>query len=105
MSRRGYQVKVGKTGSALMVRVTPRARKDEITGILGNGTIKVRLTAPPVEGKANESLIRFLAEVLDVSMTKIEIIGGVTARDKLLSVIGLDAETAQRRIMNYLAKE
>jgi len=105
MSQRGYQVKVGKTGFALRIRVTPRARKNEISGILGDGTIKVRLTAPPVEGKANEALIRFLAEVLDVSTTKIEIIGGVTARDKLVSLIGLDAETAQWRIMNYLARE
>ena len=105
MGQRGYQVKVGKTGFALRIRVTPRARKNEISGILGDGTIKVRLTAPPVEEKANEALIRFLAEVLDVSTTKIEIIGGVTARDKLVSLIGLDAETAQWRIMNYLARE
>ena len=105
MGQRGYQVKVGKTGFALRIRVTPRARKNEISGILGDGTIKVRLTAPPVEGKANEALIRFLAEVLDVSTSKIEIIGGVTARDKLVSLIGLDAETAQWRIMNYLARE
>ena len=105
MSRRGVQAKVGKTGYVLMVRVTPRARKNEITGILVDGTIKVRLTAPPVEGKANEALISFLAEVLDIPTTKIEIIGGVTARNKRVSLIGLDAETAQRKIMNYLAKE
>ncbi|OGO72914.1 MAG: hypothetical protein A2Z49_10695 [Chloroflexi bacterium RBG_19FT_COMBO_56_12] len=104
MSRRD-QVKVGKTGFVLIVRVTPRARKNEITGILGDGMVKVRLTAPPVEGKANEALIRFLARVLDVSTTKIEIVGGVTGRDKLVSLIGLDAETAQRRIISYLARE
>jgi uncharacterized protein (TIGR00251 family) len=105
MSRRGNQVKAGKTGSALRIRVTPRARKNEISGILGDGTIKVRLTAPPVEGKANEALIRFLAEVLEVSTTKIEIIGGGTARIKLVSLIGFDIETAQLRILNYLARE
>jgi len=104
MSRRD-QVKVGKTGFVLIVRVTPRARKNEITGILGDGMVKVRLTAPPVEGKANEALIRFLARILDVSTTKIEIVGGVTGRDKLVSLIGLDAETAQRRIISYLARE
>ena len=69
------------------------------------GTIKIRLTAPPVEGKANESLIRFLSEVLDVSLFKIEIVRGGKGRDKLLAVDGLDVETAQRRIEAYLTKK
>jgi uncharacterized protein len=88
----------GKRGAALAIRVTPRARKNEITGILDNGTIKVRLTAPPVEGKANEALIAFLAGVLGVAESKIEIVAGKTGHDKLVSILDLDAETVNARI-------
>lgn len=94
-----------KAGSVLTVRITPRARNNEITEILDDGTIKIRLTAPPVEGKANESLIKFLAEVLIISATEIEIFGGRRRRDKLIAVEGLDAETAQQRIEAYLARK
>ena len=91
----------GQSGAALAIRVMPRASKNEIADIQSDGTIKIRLTAPPVDGKANAALVEFLAEVLDIPRSKIEIIAGATGRDKLVSVLDLDAETASERILRY----
>ena len=100
MHRRGAKLQRGRSGAALAIRVTPRARKNEIAQVLEDGTIKVRLTAPPIEGKANEALLQFLSEVLGVATNRIEIIAGMTGSDKLVSVEDLDPETAQERILS-----
>lgn len=97
-----FKLHSGKRGAALAVRVTPRARKNEISEILEDGTIKIRLTAPPVEGKANQALIEFLSEILDVPARKIEIVAGETGRDKLVTVLDLDADTLNQRIADLL---
>jgi uncharacterized protein (TIGR00251 family) len=60
------------------------------------GGIKVRLTAPPVDGAANEALVRFLAEALSVPKTRIEIISGQTSRDKVVRVSGVSEEDVRR---------
>jgi uncharacterized protein len=88
----------GQMGAAIAVRVIPRASKNEIVEIGENGTIKIRLTAPPVEGQANKALIEFLADLLGVSKSKIEIIGGETGRDKLVSILGIDADSVHQKI-------
>ena len=103
MSGRKYHLHSGKKGAAVAIRVTPRASHNEITEIQSDGTIKIRLTAPPVEGKANEELLKFLAEVLDISRSKLEIVAGETGRDKLVSILDLDAETVHERIIKHLA--
>lgn len=92
----------GRRGAALAIRVTPRAKRNQIVEILPDDTIKIRLTAPPVEGKANEALIAFLAEVLDVPRSHVEIIAGDTGRDKLVSIMDLDSVEAQARILKRL---
>ncbi|MBX3049083.1 MAG: DUF167 domain-containing protein [Anaerolineales bacterium] len=92
----------GRRGAALAIRVTPRAKRNQIVEILPDDTIKIRLTAPPVEGKANEALIAFLAEVLDVPRSHIEIIAGDTGRDKLVTIMDLDSVEAQARILKRL---
>lgn len=102
MNSRKLSLHDGSRGAALAIRVTPRARKNEISEILSDGTVKIRVTAPPVDGKANEALIEFLAEVLDVSAREIEIVAGATGRKKLVSILGIDAETVQRRILKQL---
>src|SRR3990172_8175653 len=102
MAKNPRRLSEGKRGAALAIRVTPRARKNEIVEILADQTIKVRLTAPPVEGKANEALIEFLAKVLDVPRSKVEIIAGASGRDKLVSILDLDSGEAQARIQKYL---
>jgi uncharacterized protein (TIGR00251 family) len=85
-----------------VVRVTPRASKNEIVDILSDGTIKVHLTAPPVEGKANEALLKFLAKVLDVPLKQFDLVAGVNGRNKLITVIDLDADTLHKKIMDHI---
>ncbi len=92
----------GRKGAALAVRVTPRSSKNEISEIQSDGTIKIRLTAPPVDGKANKALIEFLADVLDLAPSKLEIVAGESARDKLVVVLDLDPDTVNERILNYI---
>jgi uncharacterized protein len=92
----------GKKGAALAIRVTPRASRNEIAEILSDGTVRIRLTAPPAEGKANEALVDFLAEVLNVPRSHIEIVAGITGRDKLVSVLDLDTETVHQKILQQL---
>jgi uncharacterized protein (TIGR00251 family) len=82
--------------------VTPRASHNEIVEILADGSVKIRLTAPPVEGQANDALVAFLAQVLDVAPSKIEIVAGSTGRDKLVSVLDMDVETIQEKILAHL---
>lgn len=94
----------GRGGSAIAVRVTPRSNKDEVDKILGDGTIKIKLTAPPVQGKANKALIKFLAEILDVKQSQIEIIAGEKGRNKLITVYDLDSEIVNQRIQATLTK-
>ncbi len=92
----------GRRGAALAIRVTPRARRNEIVEVLADQTIKVRLTAPPVEGKANEALMEFLAKILGVSRSRIEIVAGITGRDKLVSIIDMESVEAQALILKEL---
>jgi uncharacterized protein (TIGR00251 family) len=102
MSDRKFNLHDGKKGSALAVRVTPRASRNEIVEMLEDGTIKVRIAAPPADNEANETLIDFLAEVLGVPKSRLDIVAGVTGRDKLISVVDMDAETAHQRIVAHL---
>ncbi len=81
------------------VRVTPHAKRDEIAGAAG-GVLRVKLTAPPVEGAANEALIKFLAERLGVRASQVEILSGRTARAKMVRVEGLTAAEAHRRLQS-----
>jgi uncharacterized protein (TIGR00251 family) len=103
MEPRQYHMHGGKKGAALAIRVTPRASHNEIVEVLSDGTVKIRLTAPPVEGKANEALISFLADVLDVKTSSIEIVAGASGRDKLVSILDLDASTVHKKILEHLA--
>lgn|SRR5512144_2000083 len=102
MSKRDFHLHGGRMGSAIAVRVTPRASRNKIVEILADGTIKIHIAAPPVDGEANEVLIRFLAEVLNVPKSRLEIVAGESGRDKLISVLDMDAETVQQRLVAYM---
>lgn len=97
-----YRLHDGRKGAAIAIRVTPRASKNEIVQVMGDGTIKIRLTAPPVEGKANKALIKFLADIFDVPKSRIEIVAGHTGRDKLISILDADADAVQNIILANL---
>lgn len=102
MSDRKFRLHGGQKGSALAVRVTPRASRNEIVEMLDDGTIKVRLAAPPADNEANRALIEFLADILGVPKSRLDIVAGITGRDKLIAVLDMDAETAHQRIVAHL---
>lgn len=102
MTDRQFKLHGGQRGSALAVRVTPRASRNEIVEVLDDGTIKVRLATPPADNEANEALINFLAEILGVPKSQLEIVAGEVGRDKLVSVVDMDVETAHQRILAHL---
>ena len=101
MSRK-YDFHDGKRGSALAVRITPRASRNQIVGVLNDGTIKVHLAAEPSDDKANVELVGFLAEVLGVPKSRVEIVAGASGRDKLVSVLDMDVETVHQRVLAHL---
>ena len=98
MARRNVKLHDGQRGIALAIRVVPRARKNEIAELMTDGTIKIRLKAPPVEGKANRELIRYLSKILKVPQKKIEIVAGETKRNKIVTILDMDQNTVQERI-------
>jgi len=103
MADRKFNLHDGRRGSALAVRVTPRASRNEIVDLLDDGTIKIRIAAPPADGEANEALIKFLAEILGVSKSRLDIVAGAAGRDKLIAVLDMDVETAHSRIVAYMS--
>ena len=92
----------GLKRSVLTVRLTPRAKKNEIVEILNDGTVKIHVTAPPVNGQANEVLLKFLGHVLGVARSQLEIVAGATGRNKMISVIDMDSGTVHKKIINSL---
>lgn len=78
-----------KDGSLLLsVYVQPGASKSEIVGP-HNGSLKIRIHSPPVDGKANEALVQFLAKTLGVSKRSVEVIKGLTQRNKTVKLVGV----------------
>ncbi len=84
-------------GCLLLVRVIPRASREAIAG-LENGALKVRLTAPPVEGAANAALIKLLAGALKLPKGRLSIVSGQRSRHKRVAVEGLEPAEAARRL-------
>jgi uncharacterized protein (TIGR00251 family) len=78
-----------KDGIIIQVRVIPRSSKKQIAGVEGNA-IKIKLTAPPVEGAANEQLIELLSEILNTKKGNIEILKGDSSRYKTVKIKGVD---------------
>lgn len=85
------------TGVRLSIRVQPKASRNEVIGTHGD-QIRLRLTAPPVEGAANEALVRFLAELFGVGRPSVRIVAGHSSRSKVVEVAGLGIEEAGRRL-------
>jgi uncharacterized protein (TIGR00251 family) len=85
------------TGIVLRVRVQPRASRTDVVGLHGEA-LKVRLTAPPVDGAANEALIRFLAERLGIARAGVRVVSGAGGRLKVVEVTGVGPDEAWRRL-------
>ncbi len=99
---RTFKLHDGQRGAALTVRVTPRARRTEVAGILEDGTLRIRVTAPPLEGRANTALVDYLAEVLGIRKSRIEIVAGEKGLDKIVSITGMAAQEVQRRLQAWI---
>jgi uncharacterized protein (TIGR00251 family) len=85
------------SGVTFAIRVHPRAKKNAITGKVGDA-LKVALTAPPVDGKANEACVEFFAKLLKVPRPSVSIAAGQTSRNKVIRVVGLSAEEIRHRL-------
>src|SRR6266704_7097569 len=83
-----------------LVRVQPRASKDEIAGEMG-GALKVRLRAPAVEDRANEALVEFLAQLLKTSRSAVRILSGERSRTKRIEIHGV----TQQQILALLVQD
>lgn len=70
----------------IKIRVLPRSSKNEIMGEMADGTLKVKLTAAPVDGAANEALIKLLADHFDCARSKIKFVRGQTNKNKLIEI-------------------
>jgi uncharacterized protein len=93
-----FNITDASRGAAFTVRIVPKANRTEIVGIQEDGTIKIRLMAPPVEGEANEELIHFLAEFLGVKDSQVEILAGANSRKKLITVLNISSDDVEAKV-------
>ena len=84
-------------GVTFAVKVHPRAKKNAISGEVGDA-LKLSITAPPTDGKANRACVEFLAKLLKVPRSSITIASGQTGRNKVICVAGLSVEEVRKRI-------
>jgi uncharacterized protein (TIGR00251 family) len=84
-------------GATFQVKVQPRAKKNAIVGEVGEA-LKLALTAPPIEGRANQACIAFLAELLNVPRSSVTIATGQSSRNKVIRVAGMTAKQVQERL-------
>jgi len=89
-----------ESGVVFTIKVQPRAKKNAITGELGEA-LKLSLTAPPIEGRANEACIEFFANLLKVPRSSVTIASGQTGRRKVIRVAGLTAEELRKRLSSH----
>jgi len=89
-------------GCILSVRVHPGAKRNAIAGTHADA-LKISLTTPPTDGRANAALIAFLAKRLDIPRLSIELISGATSRSKTLRLTGITTLEAQARLLSALA--
>jgi uncharacterized protein (TIGR00251 family) len=85
-------------GALLAVKLQPRASKNEIVGVMGN-ELRIKVTAPPVNAAANESLLKLLADKLECPRGRVELVRGHTSRHKVIKLHGLDAQLAAARLI------
>jgi len=90
------------TGATFKVRVQPGASKNEIVGVQEDA-LRVRISAPPVEGKANKALVQFLAEQLAVKRSQVEILNGHATRRKTIHVIGEGIQKKLKKLIDSIS--
>lgn len=88
-------------GISFAVKVHPRARKNAITGVVGDA-LKLALTAPPVEGRANQAVVEFFAELFAIPRSSVTIASGETSRNKVVRIAGVSKLAAEQRLAENL---
>ena len=89
-------------GASFAIKVQPRAKRNAISGVVGD-TLKISLSAPPLEGRANRACTEFLAEVLDIPRSSITIAAGAATRRKMIRIAGMSAEEVRKRLQKSSA--
>jgi uncharacterized protein (TIGR00251 family) len=80
------------------IRLQPRSKRNEVVGERGDAIV-IRVTAPPVDGKANAALCAFVAKAVGVSGSSVEVVRGQTSRDKLVRVVGASVEEVRAALL------
>jgi uncharacterized protein (TIGR00251 family) len=91
------QIQQAADGVRIRVRVVPRASRTELVGLHGD-ELRIRLTAPPVDGAANEALVSFLADRVGVARSSVRLLSGETSRSKVVLITGLGVEQVRTRL-------
>jgi len=91
------------TGITVNIRVQPRSSRNKITGV-SDGSLKISLTSPPVDGEANQACIAFFADVLAIAKSRIAIINGFKGRNKTIAVSGMNKEDFLTLIRSVLIR-
>lgn len=92
-------------GTAFVVRVVPRSSKNEVVEFMDDGTVRIHLTAPPIEGRANRLLIDFLAELFQVKPSRIAIVAGEKSKDKIVSIYGLSPSEVEQILIKEMQQK
>lgn len=90
-------IRESNSGVTLTVRLQPKASKTAVLGEM-DGALKITVTAPPVDGRANDACIRFLAELLKVARSSVTIAAGASSRNKVIRIDGVTADQVRSRL-------
>ncbi len=82
----------------LSVHLQPNASRDQLVELREDGMVKIKIKAPAVEGKANRALIQYLHDILNVPVSRIQIIRGELSRDKVIRIDGMDADQLNKHL-------
>ena len=86
----------------LKVRIIPRAKENQISAVLDDGTFKIRVQAPPTDGKANKAVIKYLSKILDINRSRIHIVSGEKARTKKISFNGYNLDQIESKLLENI---
>ncbi|MDD4753286.1 MAG: DUF167 domain-containing protein [Desulfitobacteriaceae bacterium] len=92
-----FEVKDIGDGVIFNIKVQPRAAKNEVAGLIGDA-LKLRITAPPVDGAANDAVIKFFADFFRVPKKGVTIVSGLTSRQKTIQVVGITSEEVKSKL-------
>jgi len=95
------RIRETEKGAVLEIRVLPRSSRCEIAGVQ-DGALKIKITAPPVEGKANKECVRFISDLLKIKKSAVSIIAGEKSKNKTVLVAGMTAQEIEKVIRPLL---